>query len=375
MHPDAAALTVISSFPNPSIGNPYLKLLYQHLAQQNIRYEKSGYFGKSWLLENRKKVDYLHFHWISEYQNNRNGQTSLLMTLIFVAKIWFARTLGYRVIWTMHNLFPHNKEARFKEWLCRLLFIHSMSMIFINFEDARNDLGRLFFRWRRIFLIPHGSYRPVYPIIPSRQEARQALNIPDDDYVFFLFGGISPYKGAHKAIAAFKLVQQPQARLIIMGQCLSDKYHDELTTQAAADSRITLLLSKEDVTDEQVLLWMAAIDCVVAPYERIYTSGVLYLAATFEKPIIAPRQGVFAGLETLPFIINYDETETADIKTLCTKLNEALGKDTATVQESARAFADRHDWQIISMHVARILQTYARPYCNRSVGTPSSDTN
>ena len=123
MKPEHSPVPVIASFPNPFPGNPYLALLYTHLEREGVKYEYSGYFGQEWLRVNRGKIAFLHFHWIGDYYADPNGNTSISRLLFFVAKIWLARTLGYQVIWTMHNLYPHDRKRTFKEWFCRLLFV------------------------------------------------------------------------------------------------------------------------------------------------------------------------------------------------------------------------------------------------------------
>ncbi|MFO1432210.1 MAG: glycosyltransferase [Candidatus Competibacteraceae bacterium] len=356
MEPGHSSVPVIASFPNPFPGNPYLALLYTHLERESVKYQYSGHFGQEWLRANRGKITFLHFHWIGEYYADSNGNPSILRMLIFVAKIWLARSLGYQIIWTMHNLYPHDRKSTFKEWFCRLLFIQSVNLIFINFPGARDDLRRLFRRTRNIFVVPHGNYRPIYLDIPDREIARRALGLSDEDYIFFLFGGIRPYKGVHKAIAALAQLTDERITLIVMGQCLDQKYQSQLITLAENDKRVKLMLSKEDIPDDLMNLWMAAVDCVLAPYENIYTSGTLYLAATFGKPIISPRKGIFIELDDVPFVITYDPE--ADTSTLATKLSEVKQADLDKIQQSARQFADAHEWSDIAKHISKILYSH-----------------
>lgn len=345
----------MSSFPNPFLGNPYLSLLYGALGRQGVSYVRSGYFGQEWLREHRGKVDVLHFHWLDTYYGDGRNGVSLVRLAAFVLKILMARSLGYKVIWTMHNQYPHNRKRDWKAWLARFLCIHSVNVVCVTFPGAGADVARLFHRRRGVILLPHGNYDPVYPDIPSKAQARQELGLAQDDFVFFLFGGISPYKGAHAAITAFSRVASAgNTRLVVMGQCLNADYAERLQRLAADLPGVRLCLGGDDVPDEVVCTWMSAVDCILAPYDEIYTSGMLYLAATFGKPIIAPRQGVFSTLGDREFVFLYDKAHREE--QLPERMAQVLSADPRAVSESARRFAAEHDWDRIAADVLRDLE-------------------
>lgn len=342
----------ISSFPNPFPGNPYLDILYRHLAQEGILYVRSGHFGKEWLFANRGRVDWIHIHWPGYVYSDGKGGASLLKASIYVAKLWLARILGYRIVWTLHNLYPHNRRRNWKEWLARALIVHSVNTIVLTFPAAREDVRR-FGRRGWFPVIPIGNFRPVYPVIPDRLAARSALAIDPHAYVFLVFGGITPYKGAHAGIEAMRRIDSPTARLFVVGQCLEIGYRQHLETLAAEDPRVRLELGRNDIPDELVALWMSATDCVVAPYESVYTSGVLYLAATFEKPIVTPNIGMFATLSREDFVRKYDWLTPQGI---AETMNQVMITDQSSLARSARRFADAHEWKDIARRFSAILK-------------------
>lgn len=351
-----SVVLTISSFPNPFAGNPYLTLLYSHLTQNGFSYVNSGYLGQEWLRENSKTVTYLHFHWVGSYYENDKGENSLLRLAIFLAKLWFARILGYRVVWTAHNLYPHNRPRNLKSWVFRFLFIHTVNIVFVHFKKAQADMANVFWRRSNVFVVPHGNYRPVYPEVPSYDAARSSVGLRLDEFVFFLFGGISPYKGAHTAIQAFRETDSAQARLVIKGQCLMSDYVERLKALSEPDSRVSLQLGSNDVPDSEVCLWMSAIDCVIAPYEDIYTSGMVYLAATFKKPIVVPRLGICAELEGEGFLFLYDPARVDTELPEC--MARAMAANREDVSSAASRFADKHEWSDIARDAARILKEY-----------------
>lgn len=354
--PDERVIT-ISSFPNPFPGNPYLSLLYEHLDKQGVRYVSSGHFGQEWLRAHRKQVDVLHFHWIAGFVGKPAG-VSFARLVAFLAKLQLARALGYKMVWTAHNLFPHDYPRGFATWLARFLFVHSVDAIFVTFPAAVSDLDLVFWRRRRVYVVPHGNYHPTYPERPGRSEARRRLGLGADSFLFFVFGGIRPYKGADKAIAAVLRCDVPGVSLVVLGQCLDSDYQRQLEFLAKGDARVKLLLGRDDIPDDEVCLWMSAIDCLVAPYEDVYTSGTLYLAATFGKPVIAPRVGVFAGLGDEAFLFLYHRDSVSD--ELPILMEKVVRSCPERLSEAAHAFADRHEWSAIAGILAGHLREIVR---------------
>ena len=344
----------ISSIPNPFPGNPYLHLLYSNLERAGVSYVRSGYFGQEWLRENRGLIDYIHFHWVGNLYENAAGKMSFTRLMFFLGKIWFARFLGYKIIWTVHNLYPHNRERNWQAKLGRLLFIHSVNLVFVNFPQGVDDVKRIFHRSKGVYVVPHGNYREVYPLIPEKALARQKLGLPGNTYIYLLFGGISPYKGAHSAIEAMQKLDDPNAMLVVLGQCLLPDYEEKLRLLAAKDVRVQLRIGKEDIPDSEVSLWLSAIDCVVAPYRDIYTSGVLHLATTFGKPMVVPRIGVFTGMLDVPFVFSYDPDRIENEFPRC--MTAVRNADMATIYNAASGFADVHEWSDIGRQAANILR-------------------
>jgi glycosyltransferase involved in cell wall biosynthesis len=344
----------ITSFPNPFPGNPYLRLLYDHLALEGVGYVRSGYFGRESLWAQRGGVDLLHFHWPSQYYEDGLGRPSIARLAAFLLKLRWARRLGYRTVWTVHNLYPHDRGRGWKAWLCRFLVVHAMDLLLVHFEGARQDLWRVFRRRRGVRVVPHGNYRPVYPDLPGRAQARRALGIAEGSYVYLVFGGVRPYKGAHRAVRAFRELEGSDLALYVVGQCLDPAYGQVLECLAAGDGRVTLTMGPEDLPDEQVGQWLAASDCLVTPYREIHTSGVLFLAATFGKPIVAPRLGIFRELDGQAFVLAYDPA--AEARLLPERMAAARAADPQRVRDAARGFADRHDWAAIARRLAEVLE-------------------
>jgi glycosyltransferase involved in cell wall biosynthesis len=70
---------------------------------------------------------------------------------------------------------------------------------------------------RRLHVIPHGNYIDVYPNTLSRAEARSRLGLPEGARVLLFIGAVRAYKGIEELLAAFRTLDEPNARLVVAG--------------------------------------------------------------------------------------------------------------------------------------------------------------
>ena len=90
-------------------GNPYWESLQNKLIELGVRFEDShngSFMTKRWLYKNRSRVDILHFHFIQPQYSLGGNKASLRRVRWFAENLLLARILGYKIIWTVHDLFP-----------------------------------------------------------------------------------------------------------------------------------------------------------------------------------------------------------------------------------------------------------------------------
>jgi glycosyltransferase involved in cell wall biosynthesis len=213
------------------------------------------------------------------------------------------RSLGRRIIYTVHDVLPHEHTEDDVRRLGGLLR-HVDRAILHSEENERT--------FRRIFsdtalpsdLIPLGDFFLFAEQVDlTAAQARASLGICHDARVALFFGGIRPYKGLADLINVFPRVRArvPKAWLIIAGHPFEDFAPYEKAIAAAEIRDCTAMFLKYHAVDEVAKFFRAA-DVVVLPYRSASQSGVAQLAFAFGTPVIATRVG------GLPEIIQEEST-------------------------------------------------------------------
>lgn len=330
--------------------NPYQRLLYSEVESARIPCNgiKGEDFTFQWLWSNRAKFRYIHLHWLyGVYDPQKSGLTRS-KALLFIFKLLFSRFLGYKLLWTVHNLISHEPSNMKLEVLVRKITARLVNHVIVHCNYAKSEILRL---WRikkgKVVIIPHGSYVGYYPDIVSRSEARQRFGIADNEVTFLFFGMVRKYKGIESLIESFKKLKitHPAIRLIIAGSPLNYTIDD-----SAANDGISTYL--RHIPDDEMQYFFKAADVVTLPYANVLTSGAAILAISFGKPVIAPAKGCLPELLNNEIGFLFDRN-----KDLFMAMTEAMGKtDIASMGEQAMAHAKALSWKrIVNAHYLPLL--------------------
>lgn len=279
-------------FPDWSKNNPYQKLFYAGLAQ-NFDIKVNGYkpqhLTRQVLDENREQCDYLHLHWLHALMDTTrdDGADHLL------AMLAHARMLGYKIIYTAHNIISHDSDHRERELGMRRRIAAYYDHVLAHGEFARQRLvDEIGIDPGKIHVMPHGTYAGYYKNHVTAVAARSRLGLAPDRFVFLFFGNIRGYKGIDALMDAFRELsaRHRHAALVIAGRVFEDAALTQL--QAFADGNDNIIFRPGFIADDEAQDYFSAADVVVLPYRRILTSGAAMLSFAFSRPIIAPRSGL-----------------------------------------------------------------------------------
>ncbi len=189
---------------------------------------------------------------------------------------------------------------------------------------------------------------------------RKRYKIRDDEKLVLFFGAIRRYKGVHKLISALANVghRELPMKLLIVGRPVNEKYFDELESLIAEkglEDRVILI--GKYVPFEEIGDFFKAADIVALPYEHIYDSGVLRLAFSFAKPVIATRVGIFNQLVAEGkngFLVDDDTNSIAEVLVQVQQMKE--DKLQAMGEYSSHTFGEMLSWERIAAETEKIYQ-------------------
>jgi len=240
----------------------------------------------------------LHLHWLHVVtRGSASEEEARTKATAFLAEIDAYLAGGGRLVWTVHNILPHDApyeavDAWFAGEVARRAdAIHVLASGTVELVAPHYDLPT-----DRVFVVPHAGFAHVYPDSISRLDARAALDLAPDELVGAMVGAIRPYKGIDELLDVWARIDPGRPpRLLIAGPPAADAAAvAPLLERAALDPNVILDARRLD-TDE-IPLFLRAADFAVLPYRRALNSSALLLALTFGLPVIVPEGG---GLEEL----------------------------------------------------------------------------
>jgi beta-1,4-mannosyltransferase len=292
--------TRIAVFPEPGGTNPYSRLLHAALARQGVELVDGAQLDARWVRGAGGELDAIHLHWI-EFLYAADGPRPLRDALAhkraagLVQALRAARRRPVRVVWTVHNLRPH--EAR-HPWLDRLTGQTAAACcdaLIVHSAHAAARVAEHFAPAAPVTVLPHPNYLGAYPPSPvGRERVRDQLGVPRDAFVYLVFGQVRRYKRVPEVVRAFRATAGADARLVVAGAVVEDALAGEIAAARDGDERVVLRLAA--VPDDEVAGLHAAADAAVLHYRDVFSSGALLLALSFGLPVAGPRDTTLTEL-------------------------------------------------------------------------------
>jgi len=275
--------------------NPYHKLLTGELSKLNCFVLGKKCWRGVYQHPSRFIVsDVIHIH---TTVFSSNWLTNIKAMFYYTVMLIFAKILGKKVIFTLHNLDPLDGRFNFGNKMFLIFLGFVSNKVIVHHATAIKLANQvLFINEKKIVFLPHPNYCEHYKNEISCFSARKKLSIKKNTTVFLLLGNLRQYKGISLLVDSFSSIKGDIA-LFIVGKPF-EGYLDEfeyLQKKVLLDNRIKLL--PKYVPDDEVQVYMNAADVFVLPYvENSFTSGAALLAMSFKKPIIASSTLFFKSL-------------------------------------------------------------------------------
>lgn len=275
--------------------NPFLNMLYLSARARGWDpRETSTLEGAESILRNLHRGDFFHMQWTAPVvQRADSEEEAVARRLRFEAAVRGAQDRGVSLVWTVHNVLPH--DARWHEQellLCNFLaqradWVHIMSPATAAMTETLYPLPP-----EKLVQLPHPSYRGMYPPLPDRDAARGELGVRSTGRAVLFFGQMRPYKGLETLLRAVSdtnsLVDDAHRITLLLAGRTSDE--DRARLEELLPPETEVVRDHGFIPDREVPRWFAAADVAVFPYQQILNSGSINLAATFGVPVIVPGE-------------------------------------------------------------------------------------
>lgn len=350
-----------------SESNDYIRLLSE-------AYRSAGHsvvLGPLNFFHTESVPDIVHLQWPEQfYKTNRYLSTDQAALEILSSRLEWFRSQGAIIVYTVHNLAPHETEDADFEREIYQLFAQSAHLLLHHGSASIELLTDIVGQGAdsQHIVVPHGAY-PALRL--DGMAARKRYRLPSSACVLLNFGLQRSYKGAGFINKAFSSLSDPSFHLFSIGPLsprptsllgklnhwLLGIYNSFTRSLRSMFFRHTRIWRK--IPNNEIDAIMAATDIVVLGHRSGLNSGMLALAASYAKPVVYPDIGNFS--EQLDgwvwaegFVAGNIDSAKSAIEILRKRIADA---DLAQLRADQEAWLLRHSWEI---HVNRIIEFVAR---------------
>jgi len=284
--------------------------------------------------------------------------------------VWLLRRSGLPLVQTIHNVVPHKRYLGRLDHLLEGSYYRAFDRLLVHSQANGRELRARYpsIDEGSVAVVPHGNYCGQFDDPPGMAEARRRYGLPEGVPVALFFGVIRPDKGLDLLLDALALPPAANLHLLIAGkpegegQGFQREYQPRID-RLGLNARVHSVV--RHIADEEVPAIFGACDLVVLPYRQVAMSGVLHLAYTFGKPVVASNVGSMAE------VIRSGETgylvDSADPSGLAEAMGRVVGSAEACEEmgRAARRMADEFSWESVAR---RLTEVYDKVLMGRGAG-------
>lgn len=343
--------------PPPDLANPYFRRMLEGLETRGISHMPADLLTLTELRRIAGSVEVVHIHWVEfvlyvHIRGARARMSSLLATARLLPALLLCRRFGIRVVWTVHNLAPHESRGMWQYNLAAAVLARRADVVHVHSGEAARLVASRYRPRGKLMVQPQGAYEADYPpATATRKDLRARMAIAPDQFVFLSFGQIRPYKRVLQLIAAIR--DHPRDVALVVAGSATDEMAIGLRRAAGNDDRIHLHLGY--IEDHHVAGYHVVADAAVLNYDRIVNSGVLLLSLCYSLPAVVPHEGT-EELATLPG--GEHALERFRPGGLHHALRQMTESDLDRRRRAARQIAQRFTWDAF---VDGLVSAYRRP--------------
>lgn len=350
----------VASWPHWYAPNPYLPLLYAALEEHGIEHVPGVELDLRRFRGEDRVADCVHLHWAYPLWREAGGRWTPRNRKIdgALGRIQTIRDAGVPLVWTVHNIAPHDGLQPGEEQAYRRL--HEMADLRVfHSRSARDEASERFGdRGGDTIIQHHGNWDGAVQPPGDTLAILEREHLPVGARILLCVGQIREYKGFDRAIDALEELNAVEAgahHLVIAGRPVGP-YESRLRRRARGVAGLTLLL--EELDDQRLADLFGVADAVLLPYRSVTGSGVLLHALTVGRGVVASDLPFFREVLTegsgAGELVGPDESLSAGVR-------RYFAVDRATRDRAARALAEKFAWPVVVEPLAAWLRQSVRP--------------
>ena len=277
------------------------------------------------LVKNANRCKIIHMHFPEAYWRSTSTIICGLKIIHFLFVFHFSKVLGYKWVFSAHNVIPHLKvKSYLLERLMRLFILNYFDLIIGLAFNTKNDLNIAFGNSGKKYLLAlHGTYEDCYPIKLSRDQFLNKYSVPNNAKILLTINSFNrPNQGLSQLIEAW-LSQTYYGNVYWILTGHKPENLDKLNRTKK------FIFIEGRVDNELIGSILNSVDFMLFNYASITTSGLFFLSVTFKLPIIAPNLPFFSLHSSNGTAILFDRTKSLSIqlKKIIRTINDGWDKN------------------------------------------------
>ena len=271
---------------NNALGFPFLPLSpskTKSVSKYKKLFKYYNYLLDIYKLIRNEKYDIIHFQFF-----RRRRIESLYFVLLKLIRVNLAHTV--------HDVTPLNENKL--DHFFSLMVYKTADLLFVHSNSNKKDLAKqVKINEDKIKVVHHGDFDTyISDLTTSKSKARKFFNLSLEQNVLLFFGAIKEYKGLDILFDSLSLASKKINNLTLIIAGMPDPIelgYEYKQTISNLPEEINVIFHNKFIPNADLEKYFIASDVVVLPYRRISHSGVLHLAYSFGRPVIATNVGDF----------------------------------------------------------------------------------
>lgn len=272
----------------------YQDAFYSALSSYGFTVEREMHFSNKALSNNQSQI--LHFHWIERLWESPTYIKRIKNILGVRQYLKLAKKLKKKIVWTVHNHYPHENGSWLHGFGLRLFAKYS-DVIICHSQWSKDWIESHFKVRGSIVVMPHGNFENVFSFRPTDVNTRKQYGLASNKVTLGMVGVIRENRGYEHALSLIKKLGD-SFQLLIIGRCTNNVYLQTLKECIAGQLNVSIIV--KNLSDAEYNSAVASIDLMLQPYSSITTSGALLSSWTIGTP---------TATSALPFFKEFAPTQ------------------------------------------------------------------